>query len=112
MRHEGFEAVVRMLAPVVPHVTHCLWRKLGHEDAVIDAPWPPADKAVLVRETCEVVVQVNGKLRARIEMPAGSERGALKAAALAHEKVKRYTDGTVVRKTIVVRDRLVNFVVD
>ena len=112
VRHEGFEAVVRMLAPVVPHVTHCLWRKLGHEDAVIDAPWPRADKTVLARETCEVVVQVNGKLRARIEMPAGSEREALEAAALAHEKVKRYTDGTVVRKTIVVPDRLVNFVVD
>ena len=112
VRQEGFEAVVRMLSPVVPHVTHALWRLLGHDDAVIDSPWPQADPDALVRKTCEIAIQVNGKLRGRIEMPVGSERDAVAEAALADEKVKRFTRGAAVRKTIVVPDRLVNFVVD
>ncbi len=109
---EGFEAVVKMLSPVVPHVAHCLWHALGHQEAVIDCPWPQADPAALVRDTCEIAVQVNGKLRACIEMPVGSAREAIAEAARAHEKVRHFTDGATVRKTIVVPDRLINFVVD
>ncbi len=107
---EGLEAAVRMLSPVVPHIAHRLWHALGHTEAVIDSPWPQVDASALVRETCEIVVQVNGKLRGRIEMPVGSEREAVEKAARADEQVKRFMDGATVRKTIVVPDRLVNFV--
>ncbi len=108
---EGFEAVVGMLSPVVPHIAHCLWRKLGHREAVIDSAWPAADPGALVRDTCEIVIQVNGKLRGRIEMPVGSAREDVEQAARAHEQVRRFTGAAAVRKTIVVPDRLVNFVV-
>ena len=108
---EGLDAVIRMLSPVVPHAAHCLWRKLGHRGAVIDAAWPEADPDALARKTCEIVIQVNGKLRGRIEMPVGSARHALEQAARAHEKVGRFINDAPVLRTVVVPDRLVNFVV-
>ena len=109
---EGFEAVVKMLSPMVPHIAHCLWHKLGHDEAVIDGPWPQVDASALLKKTCKIVVQVNGKLRGRIEVPVGSARDVVIEVARAHEKVKRFTEGTKERKTIVVPDRLVNFVVE
>ena len=109
--HEGLEAVVLLLSPIVPHICHELWHTLGHEEAIVNVPWPKADGSALVREMVEIVVQVNGKLRGRISVAAGSDTDTISAAALADENVKRFVADKPIRKTIVVPGRLVNVVV-
>ena len=107
---EALEAVVLLLSPIVPHITHHLWRRLGHAEAVIDVPWPEPDPDALVREEIELVVQVNGKVRSRIRVPADADREAIEQAALADERVRRFVGDGEVRKVIVVPGRLVNVV--
>src|SRR5690606_11962442 len=109
--HEGLEAVVLLLSPIVPHICHELWHTLGHQEAIVNVPWPKADASALVREMVEIVVQVNGRLRGRISVAAGSGTDAISAAALADENVKRFVADKPIRKTIVVPGRLVNVVV-
>ena len=70
VRQEALELIVQMLAPIVPHVCHALWRELGHTDALIDHPWPQPDPAALVQDSIEIVVQVNGKLRGQVTVDA------------------------------------------
>lgn len=111
MRQEGLEAVVLLLSPIVPHVTHALWRALGHAEAVIDARWPVADPRALAQERVEIVVQVNGKLRGRIAVPAGASADETAEAALADQAVQRHVEGKRVRKTIYVPGKLINLVV-
>ncbi|CAK0739820.1 leucine--tRNA ligase [Gammaproteobacteria bacterium] len=111
LRQEALEAVVRLLAPIVPHVTHTLWQALGHADPVIDAPWPEADPAALVRAQVDLVVQVNGKVRAHIAVAVDAGHADIEAAAKADPNVARYLEGKPVRKVIVVPGRLVNIVV-
>jgi leucyl-tRNA synthetase len=108
---EALEKIVLLLAPIVPHICHRLWHELGHSTAVIDADWPEADASAIVADSVTMVVQVNGKLRAKIELPAGTSRDAAEAAALANENVQRFLEGKPVRKIIVVPDKLVNVVV-
>ena len=109
---EALETAVLLLAPIVPHITHVLWRELGHtERAVVDEAWPEADPAALVRDEIELVVQVNGKLRGRITVPADAGRDAVEAAALHEPNVQRFVEGRGVSKVIVVPGRLVNIVV-
>jgi len=108
---EALSTVVLMLAPVVPHICHVLWQHLGHAEAVIDAPWPSVDKAALNQSTVLIVLQVNGKLRAKIDVDKDISRSELETIALAHEAVQRYTSEGTVRKVIVVPGRLVNVVV-
>ncbi|ROR34862.1 leucine--tRNA ligase [Inmirania thermothiophila] len=107
---EGLEAVTLLLSPIVPHITHVLWRELGHDEAVVDAAWPEPDPEALARERVQIVVQVNGRVRARIEVPAGAPREEVERAALAEPNVRRFTEGRTVRKVVVVPDRLVNVV--
>jgi leucyl-tRNA synthetase len=108
---EALESAVLMLAPIVPHISHSLWQALGHGDAVVDCAWPCFDPVALVQETVEIVVQVNGKLRGRVTVPAQADRDAIQAAALADENVRKFlADGTL-RKAIVVPGKLVNLVV-
>src|SRR5699024_7759697 len=83
VRQEALEAVVRMLAPVIPHVCDALWRELGHGDLLLDAPWPQVDEDALKRDTLQIVIQVNGKMRGKIDVAADSARNAIEAAALA-----------------------------
>ncbi len=109
--HEALESVVLMLAPIVPHVSHALWTALGHPSAVIEAPWPSVDEQALERDSLELVVQVNGKLRARISVPAEATRPAIEQAALADENVQRFVEGKALHKVIVVPGKLVNVVV-
>ena len=111
VRQEALEALVRMLAPIVPHIAHALWQALGHEDAVIDAPWPKVDEAALVSDTVTIVVQVNGKLRGRISVSAGADRQAVADAAREEENVMKFLEGKTIRKEVVVPGKLVNFVV-
>jgi leucyl-tRNA synthetase len=108
---EALDAVVLMLSPIVPHICHSLWQILGHESAVVDAAWPEPDRDALQADTVEIIVQVNGKLRARIQSPAGASQDALQAAALDNENVRRFVADKDVRKVIVVPGKLVNVVV-
>ncbi|MFV8819505.1 leucine--tRNA ligase [Haliea sp. E17] len=107
---EGLRAVVLMLNPIVPHICHALWAQLGGAGDVLDAPWPAVDESALVRDSLEVVVQVNGKVRAKMDVPADADKAALEAAALAQDNVQRFIDGATVRKVIVVPGKLVNIV--
>jgi leucyl-tRNA synthetase len=111
VRHEALEIAVLLLSPIVPHICHSLWFALGHERAVIDEPWPQPDAQALAQATVELIVQVNGKLRARLQLPAGAEREHAVDAALADPTVRRFVAGKVVRKAIHVPDKLVNLVV-
>jgi leucyl-tRNA synthetase len=111
VRREALEISVISLSPIVPHVTHALWHALGHVGAIIDERWPEPDAQALQRATVELIVQVNGKLRGRLQLPAGSERERAIEAALADPVVKRFIDGKAVRKAIHVPDKLVNLVV-
>jgi len=111
VRQEVLEGLVRMLAPIVPHIAHSLWRELGHERPVIDEPWPQAEAAARAADTVVMVVQINGKLRGKIEVPADANEQAIVAAALADPNVQKFLDGQTIRKTIVVPGKLINFVV-
>ncbi|MDJ0940594.1 MAG: leucine--tRNA ligase [Woeseiaceae bacterium] len=108
---EALEAIVKLLAPIVPHVCHELWRQLGHEDALVYARWPDVDQAALEQDTIELVVQVNGKLRGRINVAADADRSSIEALALADDNVQRFVAEQPVKKVIVVPGRLVNVVV-
>jgi len=108
---EALESVVLMLAPITPHICHRLWHVLGHKTAVIDAQWPEADAAARVADSITLVVQINGKLRARIEVPVDASKDAAQDAALADENVQRYIAGKDIRKVIVVPGKLVNVVI-
>ncbi|TVT83779.1 leucine--tRNA ligase [Pseudomonas sp. H3(2019)] len=108
--HEGLETVTLLLAPITPHISHELWHRLGHADPVIDAGWPVLDDSALVQDSLQLVIQVNGKLRGQIEMPASASREEVEAAARANENVLRFVDGLTIRKVIVVPGKLVNIV--
>ena len=108
---EALESVILMLAPIVPHFCHALWDHLGHEGAVMDASWPEVDESALIQNSIRIVLQVNGKLRDKIEVPKNMSKEDLERNALENEAVKRFSDGKTVRKVIVVPGRLVNVVV-
>jgi leucyl-tRNA synthetase len=107
---EGLEAVVLMLSPIVPHVCHVLWQALGRDEAIVDCRWPEVDRSALRQDILELVVQVNGKLRGHINVPANASREECERAALADENVLRYTEGRPIRKVVVVPNRLINVV--
>jgi leucyl-tRNA synthetase len=104
------ETAVSLIEPYAPHVAAELWERLGHE-RLWEQPWPTADPAMLERETIEVVLQVNGKLRDRLQVPASISEDELVAMALESERVRAHLNGGEPRKTIVVPGKLVNFVV-
>jgi len=108
---EALDAIVLVLSPVIPHVCHELWHALGHESAPVNEGWPVFDESALARDTIEIVVQVNGKLRGRILVAVDADSDSISAQALADENVKRFVADKTVRKTIVIPGRLVNVVV-
>jgi len=111
VRQEALEIAALVLSPIIPHVCHALWRDLGHATAIIDEPWPAVDQAALLRDAVEIVVQVNGKLRARLSVPAGASEELARTAALADEHVQRFVADKPLRKVIYVPDKLLNLVV-
>ena len=109
---EGISICLRLLAPIAPHVTHHLWQELGFGADILNADWPRVDEAALKQDSIEYVLQVNGKVRGKVRVPADADQAAVQTAALAQEGVRRHTvDGTV-RKVIVVPGKLVNVVVN
>jgi leucyl-tRNA synthetase len=104
------ETAVSLLQPYAPHVTEELWSRLGHE-RLWEAPWPVSDPAMLEVETVEVVVQVNGKIRDRLQVAPSLAEDELVALARASERVAEYLDGREPERTVVVPHKLVNFVV-
>ncbi len=116
MQHEVrprqvLEPFVKILSPFAPHLAEELWKKLGHETTISYEPWPAYDPAKLQSATIEIVVQVNGKVRGRIVVPAGTGEAELEQAARADEGVRKHLDGKNLVKAIVVKDKLVNLVV-
>jgi len=108
---EALEIVVTVLSPVVPHATHALWHALGHADALIDRRWPEHDPAALVRDSLEVVVQVNGKLRGKVTVAVDADEATVREAALANPEVAKFVAGQPLKKFVYVRGKLANIVV-
>ena len=110
---EAVDVLTRLLAPIVPHIAHALWRKvgIGEAQAVIEAPWPTPDAGALVKDVIEMGVQVNGKLRGRIAVPAAASDAQIRDLAHADEGVQKHTAGKSVKKVIIVPGKLVNIVV-
>lgn len=107
---EAVEATVVLLSPVAPHITEELWQMLGHDRPLIEVSWPAYHEAALQVETRQVVLQVNGKVRNRIDVPAFYDERAIEEAALADEKVQQFVSGKQIKKVIVVQKKLVNVV--
>lgn len=107
---EALSALVRMIAPFTPHLAEECWEHLGGAGLVVDAPWPEADPALLVKDMIVLPVQVNGKRRAEIRVAATADAKSVEAQALADAGVTRYTDGLTIRKIVVVPGRIVNIV--
>ena len=107
---EALEVAVLMLSPITPHICHSLWQGLGYDTPVVDAPWPEAEADAMKRSSIQVVLQVNGKVRSKVDVPADIDKAALETLALEDENVCRFTDGKTVRKVIVVPGKLVNIV--
>jgi leucyl-tRNA synthetase len=108
---EAVESLLLMLAPFAPHMTEELWEKLGHEKSIHLASWPCYDEEAIKEDEFEIVVQVNGKVRGKINLPAGATDEEVKEAALKHEKVQAYIEGKNVVKVVTVPKKLVNIVV-
>lgn len=107
---EAIEGIVIMLSPMVPHITQQLWNELGHDELLADIAWPECDESAMVRDEIELVLQVNGKLRSRINVAADADNESIEAQALADDKIQTNIEGMTVRKVIVVPGRLVNIV--
>ena len=107
---EALEISIAMLAPVVPHFCHALWSYLGGEGAVMDAAWPEVDRSALVQDTMTMVIQVNGKLRSKLEVAKDTSKEQLEALALADGTVQKFIAELTVRKIIVVPGKLINVV--
>lgn len=111
VRQEVLNHVVLMLSPIIPHLAHVLWNTLGNEGAAVDQAWPSLDKNALTQDTVNLVVQINGKLRANIIANIDANKDELEDMALKHENVQKYVDSKVIKKIIIVPKKLINIVV-
>ncbi len=111
VRQEGLKAVVLMLSPIVPHISQVLWQELGETGLIIDASWPKVDKNALICDELKIVIQVNGKVRGHITVPADTDKQTIETTALSEPNVQRFTKNKTVKKVIIVPKKLVNVVV-
>jgi leucyl-tRNA synthetase len=109
--HEAMGILLRLLAPITPHVAQSLWRELGYGADILDAPWPEVDEAALLQDEIDLVLQVNGKHRGSIRVPSDASRETIVRLALADPNAQKHIAGKTVKKVIVVPGRLVNIVV-
>ena len=110
VRHEALKCAILLLSPVAPHICHSLWATLGNSESVADASWPVVDESALVRTTITLVLQVNGKVRGKIEVSADISKQGIEEIALQDANVQRFIEGFTIRKIIVVPSRLINIV--
>jgi leucyl-tRNA synthetase len=111
---EGFGMLLRCIYPATPHLTHALWVELGYTAQygdLLDAPWPKADESALQQDEIELMLQINGKLRGAIVVPAGASKDEIERAAIGSEVFQKLAEGAKLKKVIVVPGRLVNLVV-
>lgn len=108
---EAWLVIVRLLNPIAPHICEALWTALGQSGPAYSARWPEVDESARVRKQVTVVVQVNGKVRARLELEPGTGQESAMALAISDANVQRHMDGKAVRKVVHVPDRLLNIVV-
>jgi leucyl-tRNA synthetase len=108
---EGWQAIVRLMAPITPHICEELWSKLGHDSGLATTAWPQVDESARVKSSLTIAVQVNGKLRANIQAPPGAGKDEVFELATAEANVQRHIEEKTVRKVILVPDRLLNIVV-
>jgi leucyl-tRNA synthetase len=111
VEREALQAAVQLLAPIVPHMAHQLWQALGHNDAILDAPWPQVDEKALVRSSIELVVQINGKVRAKIQVAADADEDAVLAIAQDNDNVQKFLEGKEIKMRKVIPGKLVTFAV-
>ena len=111
IRQEVFDSMILMLAPIVPHICHHLWQNLGHQTLIIDHRWPRVDEAALQQDNIEMVIQVNGKLRGKMNVSVDADREFCEINALQNEQVQRFIGDQAVKKVIVVPAKLVNIVI-
>ncbi|MBI5435739.1 MAG: leucine--tRNA ligase [Nitrosomonadales bacterium] len=108
---KGLSTLLRLLSPITPHICQTLWKELGYGDDILSAPWPEVDKAALVQDEIELVIQVNGKLRGSLRVAKDADKATLEQLALAHEAVQKLLAGGTAKKIIVVPGRLINVVI-
>ncbi len=111
VRAESINIILKALSPITPHICHYLWQALGNTSAIINEPWPSVDQSALAQDEVQIVVQVNGKLRAKLMLDASLDKAQVEAKALADENVAKFTKGKNIVKVIVVPSKLVNIVV-
>ena len=111
LRLESIEILLCILSPITPHICHYLWRQLGHKTAIINEPWPVVDQKALEQNEVQIIVQVNGKLRAKLVLDANTDKTQIEAYALADVNVTKFTEGKTVVKVIVIPNKLVNIVI-
>ncbi|HET9843891.1 MAG TPA: class I tRNA ligase family protein, partial [Gammaproteobacteria bacterium] len=110
IKHETLEIVLQMLSPIVPHITHHLWHALGHESTIADAVWPQVDLEALIKESIELVIQVNGKVRGKLEVPIHADQKAIESAVIENDNVKKHIEGKNIKKIIIIPNKLINIV--
>jgi len=108
---EAIKAIILLLSPIVPHICNRLWLDLGYDSSIINESWPTHDPELMVQETVEIVIQVNGKLRSKITVDHSIDDKALEELVMIDEKIKKHTDGQTVKKIIIVPKKLVNIVI-
>ena len=111
VHQEGARILLRLLQPITPHITHSLWQQLGETTDILDAEWPQADDSAMVTTTVTIVVQVNGKLRATIEVDASADKTSIETSALAQDNVQKFMEGKPAKKIIIIPNKLVNIVI-
>ena len=111
LAQEGLSFLLRMLAPITPHISDTLWQRLGFGESILDEPWPTPDPRALERESVELVLQINGKLRGTLSVPSHLAAAEIEKMALSHPVVEKFLNGSSPRKIILVPQRLVNIVI-
>jgi leucyl-tRNA synthetase len=110
LMREAVETITLLLAPFCPHVTEEIWSLLGHEGSVFHQPWPVADQSALVRDEVTLVVQVDGKVRSRLVVEAGTAQDRIERLALDDDKIRPWVASRRISRVVVVQNRLVNIV--
>jgi len=108
---EAITSVLLLLSPIVPHICNRLWLDLGFDQPIIDEVWPKHKPDLMMTDTLEIIVQVNGKLRSKITVDGSIENTELEQLVLMDEKIKKYTDNQTIKKIIIVPKKLVNIVI-